>query len=258
MYGSVSRTSEPTSLAVVGHFLEAGSTFVDVGANIGLFSMAAARRLRTEGHIVAIEPNADLVPALRTNVERHSQRGAQLTIINAAIGRIPGRIDLTLTTNSLVTSTVRTPSMSGPTRQINVEAFTLDQLNLHDVSVIKIDVEGAEPDVLAGARQLLNANAQMVMMLELNPSCLSAVGHSVDALLDHAALTERKIYLIDDGNSERPIQPIDDKVRRAIAAVPPEDRWYRNIVAVPPTRLRAFQQFLQGNWGGSVDDGRRP
>lgn len=124
-----------------------GGLAVDVGAHIGNHTvwMAAACGLQ----VVAVEPN----PAARAQLERNvalNDLGGQVRVIAAAAGPKRGR----------ARNHDGNPGNSGMSRALDdpagdVPVITIDSLNLVDVSVMKIDVEGAELGILRGARKTL-------------------------------------------------------------------------------------------------------
>jgi FkbM family methyltransferase len=131
--------------------LAAGRVFVDVGANIGGYALPVARRASA---VVAIEAQAGIAELLRRNVEANGL--GNITVVEAAAGREAGVaefpvVDLASRANF---GAVGQGTAAGKTRPTPV--VTLDDVAPADTAVVKIDVEGAELDVLAGARRLLD------------------------------------------------------------------------------------------------------
>jgi len=158
---------EPGTRVVIERLLQAGQCFVDVGANIGLHTIAAARRVGPTGTVFAFEasPNTSLAldESLWVNGLNKWVRTEQVGVFSAAgeqelfLGRTSGH-------HSLYSDVVE----QGSGRSITVRTETLDRLvpRGQTVDLIKIDVEGAELEVLAGARQLLSANADASIIIE--------------------------------------------------------------------------------------------
>lgn len=130
--------------------LLSSDVFVDIGANIGYFSVLAARQL-THGQVVAVEPSPRNHAALRTNVELNGL--GNVRAVQRILWRESGRrLELhvvdphNLGANSVLGS--------GTTDVVGI-SLTLDdlatELGLERIDAIKIDVEGAELDVLLGA-----------------------------------------------------------------------------------------------------------
>ena len=155
------------------------STVIDVGANIGLSTILLARM--TE-RVIAFEPSPPNVAFLRRNLERNGITNVEIHA--AAASDKPGTLRFHVAqfgAGSHVVAAGHVSSSTMPT--VDVPAVTLDDAELPPVAFIKIDAEGHEPDVLAGARRLL-ARDRPLIYTEVNIWCLSAfAGHSPGALV---------------------------------------------------------------------------
>ena len=130
------------------------ATVVDIGANVGVFAVWAARFLPAT-RIVAVEPSAEAAGALLANLERNGVRGA--SVLQVAVGGAPG--DATLQRRGPgAMSTLFEQDLYGsdfhPAGTVRV--ITLDDLfalfAIERCDLLKIDAEGAEYDILLGAR----------------------------------------------------------------------------------------------------------
>lgn len=139
-------------------------TFLDVGANTGFYSLLAVtahRRVRA----LAFEPVPEIAELLRANLAANPQ-GGRVQVRAVAIGEHRGTADLHLPP-AQADGTVETSASLNPEfkerieRVVRVDADTLDgawsSAGRPSVSVVKVDVEGAEPKVLAGAGELIDA-----------------------------------------------------------------------------------------------------
>jgi FkbM family methyltransferase len=154
-----------------------GTTVIDVGANIGFFTTRFARWASEEGRVLAIEPEAANLHSLKRRLARHPQ-GARVTVIEGVAEEKTGTSKL-----------VRNPDHPGDHKLgpegEPVRGWTLDDLvSAHEcppVSLIKIDVQGAELKVLRGAAGLLERD-RPVLFVEIDPAALASMGDSVMAL----------------------------------------------------------------------------
>ena len=155
------------------------STVIDVGANIGLSTILLARMT---GRVIAFEPSPPNVEFLRRNLERNGITNVDVRAVAASSE--PGVLRFHIAqfgAGSHVVAPGHVSSDTVPT--VDVPAVTLDEADLPAVAFIKIDAEGHEPDVLAGARQLLARDLPLIYT-EMNIWCLSAfAGHSPGALV---------------------------------------------------------------------------
>jgi FkbM family methyltransferase len=170
---------------VMQALLGEGDTFVDAGANYGTFSLLASRLVGNEGHVIAIEPQPRLCKGISETV-RLSQAG-NVTVMELALGAAPGSATLLVPADDTGRSGIF-PAFSGKGQHdaVSVEVVTLDSIlseqALGGRLLIKIDVEGSELRVLAGARQTITTQ-KPILMVELNPWSARAANGSTSALI---------------------------------------------------------------------------
>ena len=171
------RTYEPDSWQPFLNHVRPGDTLVDVGANVGLYAVAAAKR---GAHVIAIEPD----PANVRQIRRHARLNrVRVEIVEALAGAqnsaaplaargspVSGNIDMYL----------------GPTTRYTVApVLTLDALLKDEpVDLLKIDAEGAEVDVLRGAERTLRDKKPRAILLEVHPPAFALIGQTVNDLTD--------------------------------------------------------------------------
>jgi FkbM family methyltransferase len=170
---------DPVLLGLVKEFVGPGATVWDVGANVGLFSFAAASLAGPEGRVVALEPDAWLVQLLRRSARRQSPGSAPVRVIPAAVASSVSVRTLCLATRSRAANYLAefgTIQTGGSREEQSVIAVTLDWLleSCPPPSVLKIDVEGAELEVLGGARQLFE-RVRPIVLCEVIPDTADAV-----------------------------------------------------------------------------------
>ena len=166
-----------------------GSTVIDVGANIGFFAVRFGRWVGPTGHVIAIEPERRNLESLRGRVER-AGLSQIVQCVHAAAADRPGELRLAITPGHPGDHHLAAAGM-------RVQAVTLDELTADasgSVSLVKIDVQGAEMLVLAGAHQLLRSQRPAIF-LELDEPSLTRFGSSaaelLDAITDHGYVAHR-------------------------------------------------------------------
>lgn len=143
----------------------AGDTVIDVGANIGVFSLWAASRIGPHGRLVAVEPH----PLSYRHLERNLAAFAPAALaLQTACGASTGELDLHFVPGRLsVSSFEPRPDRVGhvrvPVRRLDEIA---DQAGVDRIDLLKIDVEGAEQLVLEGAGEMLSRVARLVIEIE--------------------------------------------------------------------------------------------
>jgi len=142
-------------------FVKPGDVVWDIGANVGLFSFAAAHYAGSAGEVIAVEPDVWLVGLLRQSVSVQPTGAAPIAVLPAAVSDATAICNFNIarrgrSSNYLATSCGGTQT-GGVRRTVQVITVTLDWLltQRRAPKVIKIDVEGAELSVLSGAVRLL-------------------------------------------------------------------------------------------------------
>lgn len=171
---------EPEVWQLVMAVLRPGDQVADVGAHIGLYSLALAQRVGPTGQATAFEPD----PGNYQHVLRHARLnglGAQLCVVNAAVGKQDGTISFSGDKdiqNQIV------PAGTPGARQVPVV-----RLDTHfagrRLDLLKVDVEGFEEEVLAGAEGLLGdaARAPRTIFIEVHPYNWHLCGTTSESLL---------------------------------------------------------------------------
>jgi FkbM family methyltransferase len=164
-----------------------GATVVDVGASIGYNTVYASRLVGPSGRVVAIEPAADNLDVLRENLVANRLENVVVRPVAAGRGHEVRDFYLrgeTSAVNSLFPESV----YAAVTSVAQVQVAPLDDLVEVDPDLVKIDVEGAELDVLAGMTRLLG-HSTLRLIVEWHPGLQEAAGYRSDALprllLDH-------------------------------------------------------------------------
>lgn len=155
---------EYEDMALVMHSLRPGDLFVDIGANIGSYSILAAA---AGSNVIAFEPIPATFEALRRNI-RFNDLGDRIGARNMGLGSTTSTLEFTAgldTVNHVVSES------DEEQESICVAVDTLDRcLGERQPSVIKIDVEGFETSVLEGAEQALESDGLLALIVELNGS----------------------------------------------------------------------------------------
>jgi FkbM family methyltransferase len=165
---------------IVDRCVRPGDTVVDVGANIGAITAYAASRVGPSGRVIALEPARDNLAVLRANVELN--RLTNVRVIEAAAGRArETRQFFQRGEISAVNSFYPESCYAEVTSVSNVEVVPLDDVVEGEAALVKIDVEGAELDVLAGMPRLL-AGPDLTLVAEWHPVLQRAAGYAPDTL----------------------------------------------------------------------------
>jgi FkbM family methyltransferase len=136
-----------------------GTVAIDVGANVGMFTVPLALAVGPSGRVLTIEPSPENVERLESNLELNGLENVVVEPI--AVGDKAGQLVLQLASDPGFHSTAEIAESRAVEGNLTVRAETLDQVWLRAhapaVSFIKIDTEGSEDAVLRGAEQILQA-----------------------------------------------------------------------------------------------------
>ncbi|MEV8547008.1 FkbM family methyltransferase [Streptomyces sp. NPDC051572] len=176
---------EPHLTAFISRRLASGDTFIDVGANIGYYSVLASRLVGASGRVVAVEASPAFHRALTANAL--AAGCGNVRAVNTAVSDTAGRLTFYLerSTNLGGTTTVRPHTVES---SFEADALPLPRIvtdtELTAARLIKIDVEGAEAAAVRGlapALHRLRADAELV--IEVTPRLLAKQGQTADDVL---------------------------------------------------------------------------
>lgn len=156
-----------------------GDTVADVGAFIGLYTLALGQRVGRQGKVVAFEPDPRSYLALQEHV-RLNQLEDRVQLKKVAVGAVNGSIYFDA---QGITGHVTTFANSVSS---SIECVTLDSVfSAERLDILKIDVEGYEEQVLRGATRVLSDEQRRprVIFIEVHPYAWSEVGTTSDSLL---------------------------------------------------------------------------
>lgn len=169
---------EPGTRFFIERYLKPGDVFIDVGANIGLHTLSAARAMEGEGRIIAFEPFDPTIQLLKKTLWLNGYSKITETH-QAAVSNHAGHQLLYLGETCGYHSIFPLSTSEEPIG-VEVPVVTLDNTideNLC-IKLIKIDVEGAEIEVIEGARQIIENNTDIGLIVEFGSSHLSRTGRS--------------------------------------------------------------------------------
>lgn len=238
-----SRYHELPLLLLMNRLLRRGDTFIDVGANLGLVSLHAARIVGASGRVIALEPNPKVCERLQSHV--NASRAA--VVIDArALGDEPGELTLTVIGANTGSGTLGAipehlrPSIRGTYR---VPVVVGDELSAHWFGapvtarmLLKIDAEGSETRVLRGLRNTLELH-RPIIVTEINPFALRMNGSGPRVLTDFMVslgyegfeLEARRSGLLQSQPTLGPMRPPRKPGLRDVVWTHPDGPWRNEI-----------------------------
>jgi len=161
-----------------------GMTFLDVGANIGYYTALAARIVGPNGNVIALEPDPESYQYLEQTIKANAVGNVRAFQIAASDS--PATLPLFISKDNRGDNRLYAPAEKRP--QIEVEARPIDELlsenNINTVDLIKIDVQGYEPKVIAGLKKTITGSPNITILMEFWPKGIAEAGGDAKKFLD--------------------------------------------------------------------------
>jgi FkbM family methyltransferase len=193
------RTWEPRVSGILEKLVRKNLDFLDIGANIGYFSVLVASILgRKGGGVVhAFEPNPEILDLLRRNISINWSL-APIHVHALAIGEREEQMELRIP-GKLASNGSLLGKKSGDCVIHKVKVVPLTKMNFEDgkVGLMKVDVEGAEPLVMAGAVEFLRRNPDTDIIMEWDTAAQNMVPGGVARVISIIKELDYKVWLVD-------------------------------------------------------------
>ncbi len=194
---------EEAEISFLRRFLRPSDIFIDIGSNIGLFSIHAANIVGEKGSVFAYEPTPKTFTRLIENIQLNNLEN--IKAFNIGISDSKGTLCLKVSSSGFdAWNTFVGQEDFKFSRQVDVPVETLDDIyqytfseNKSSIALIKIDVEGWERHVLIGAQSILKKQDAPVLMVEFTETNLLAAGTNCYEIYDLVASYGYKWYTYD-------------------------------------------------------------
>jgi FkbM family methyltransferase len=178
------RVSEAPWIELIDALAEPGSMAVDVGANIGFFTLPLSRAVGASGRVAAFEPDPANLDMLNRALKREGRDNVD--VVAAALGEKDGTVSLFLNADHPADHRIYPAGehTKGPAVTLrSLDSYLAQSAQKRIISLVKIDVQGAELLALRGMKKTLTENPQARMIVEFCPEMLQACGTPPDELL---------------------------------------------------------------------------
>lgn len=205
---SVCGNFEPFETATLKTLVHEGDTIVDVGANIGFYTLLFARLVGDEGRVYAFEPDPGNFALLTKNIEVNGYQN--VTAVQAAVSEESGSAKLFLAKGNHVDHKLYDTEEGR--ESVEVECCRLDDYfdSLGPVQLIKMDIQGAEVGAVQGMQGLLERSAGVTVVTEFWPFGLESAGDSPQTYLDLLGSMGFEVLEVHEPTeSIRPVDPTD-------------------------------------------------
>ncbi|MCU1261514.1 MAG: methyltransferase FkbM family [Bryobacterales bacterium] len=180
------RSFERAVRDAITNVLHAGMNVVDIGANIGYYSILAARLIGPEFRVLAVEPQPAVVRKLQQNIALNGI--TNIEVAQAALSNVEGPMDFFVPEPGMEShGSLRANGTFDAREKVTVQARLLDRLlaerGFDSVGLIKMDAEGAELPIIEGAKELLSSPRRPHIVFESAEINSRPFGYSVFDLL---------------------------------------------------------------------------
>lgn len=214
---SIHGSYESFETELVKKIVKKGNIVLDIGANIGYYTLVFSKLVDVEGKVFAFEPELENFRLLEKNVLLNKY--SNVILENVALSNKNGTAKLYLSEERNGMHRIY-PSHFCQEKYLEVDMISLDDyfknktLN-KEISFIKIDVEGSEFGVLQGMKNLLEKNKHLKILIEFNPSGIKEFGANPKDVLNLLQQYGFKIYIVDTRKNELVlIEDMEDLIKK--------------------------------------------
>lgn len=195
------RALEDAETRLFTSMVKPGWTVVDVGANLGYYTVLAGKLVGETGKVVAFEPDEENFAMLSKNVAANGLKNAQC--VRAAVADKNGMVSLYI--SEAHSGDHRIYATGERRKRVEVRTVSLDEFFKpgERVDFIKMDIQGAEPLALAGMQRVLRDNAHAVLFCEFSPEDLQTAGVSPHLFLEHIRNAGLQHCVIDEKTADK-------------------------------------------------------
>jgi len=194
---SINGIYEPLTTELVRREIEAGNVVLDIGANVGYYTLIFAKCVGPHGHVVAFEPEPGNFALLQENVAANGYRNVAL--FRLAVSDRAGRARLYLDAGNAGDSRMYDSHDGRPS--VDIETVRLDDhldSTLGRLDLIKMDIQGAEPAALHGMLGLLEKHQGVKLVVEFWPYGLRLAGANVQEFLQTLCRAGFNLWNLDE------------------------------------------------------------
>ena len=195
---SINGIYEEFETSIVKKEVNSGDVVIDVGANIGYYTLIFAKLVGEKGKIFAFEPDPTNFQLLKKNVEINGFHNVILE--QKALSDNSGKMMLSLNNENTAGHHLDFKNQN-TTNSTEVDVLSLDEYFLNkniDINFIKMDVEGAESNVIKGMTNILKNSKDLKMIVEYNPNAINQLGLNPENYLNLLSINGFSFYDIDE------------------------------------------------------------
>lgn len=188
-------------------YVKPGQVALDIGANVGLYTLLLSRQVGPSGRVFAFEPGPKSYSLLIRNISVNGY--AQATAANVAVSDSNGTIDLFVCRTGESDNRVAGTLMSTEERdRMSIQSITIDDYlagqGVQAVDFVKMDIQGAEPLALRGMEQTLRRSPNVRMIMEYSPGAMHFTDVTAGEVLARFEAMGFAIFIVPEAEDEQP------------------------------------------------------
>lgn len=218
---------EEDEIDFVKRFLKRGACFMDVGTNVGLFTLHASRSVGDSGKVISFEPSSETVVKLKKNLEVNAIKNVE--VVQKGLSDQEGVLELTLANEGFdAFNSFATPTLGGAISSEQVEVTTVDNflaskgLAPKDIDLMKVDVEGWELPIMKGGFKTFSDPQAPVLLVEFTEKNANNAGFTCVELSEYIASFGYELFIYDRKNRTLTKEPVGKTYD------------YQNLICVKP------------------------
>ena len=223
---SVNGVYEPYETELVSTLVKPGDTVIDVGANIGYYTLQFAQLVGPQGRVIAFEPDPINYQLLVKNITENGYKN--VTAVNKAVSDSKGTLKLYI--NEENRGDNRMYDSSDDRSAVSIETVALDEFlakQQDSIDFIKMDIQGAEILALKGMKNILSKNKNLTLISEFWPIGIQRIGGKAREYID--ILEQSGFEVQEIVEDKKRLMPVDD-ASKLLEAYTVENELYTNLL----------------------------
>ena len=198
---------EPDETKFLGNYIKKGMNVVDIGANIGYYTLLFSKWVNQEGKVFSFEPDPDNFQLILKNIEANQCKN--ITALNKAISNNSGPTFLYLSEDNNFGDHRLTDAfpyeINSHRKKIEIESIKLDDFFSIDkkIDLIKMDIQGSEILALNGMNDVINNNKKLAIFTEFWPYAIEKTGFSPKESFEKLVQMGFSISILNNGKKEK-------------------------------------------------------
>jgi len=188
-------------------YVKKGDNVLDIGANIGYFTLMLAKLVGPTGKVFAFEPDPRNISLLKKNIETNGYQN--VVVVPKAVSNVNEKCTLFTSQSTFGQNRIYEPKKTKNQEYVPIESetifldnFFMNNEKIENISFVKIDVEGAEKYVLEGMKNILSLNKNIKIFSEIDLDFLNDAGSSYTEMIEFLEKRGFTVFLVNEANNK--------------------------------------------------------